>query len=211
MRIDLTEWRSTMRQYMVHTKKDLATVLNEKAYRICWGAFNRTHRAEAGRIRSALMQQVTATRADGSTGQAPLAGVLAQKLAKSRTGSGHKTRSDLRRAVRGFVGRRVAATAFMRSGWLQSIESFARALGKPLRRDKFSKNRNRGGGLVARPSWRPSATLYNSALAKRTSNTGSLEQFAGKALREAIAAEVASMRTYIERKLQQTANRYARR
>jgi hypothetical protein len=205
VKLDTREFNAAMRQYLTLTKKDLATVLNEKAHRIAWGAYHLTPHATPEKIEQDLMQE-------GYSGGAVLYAIV-QSRAIKRNGKA-LNREQLAKAGKRFLGKRRGASGYMRSGWLQALENLSRVLGKPMRRSRFGKvtkrggRAMRGGSTVAKPGWFPRASIFNSALAKFATRPGNLIRYAGRALQLSLNNEVASMRSYIARKLQQTANRF---
>jgi hypothetical protein len=205
VKLDAREFNAAMRQYLTLTKKDLATVLNEKAHRIAWDAYHLTPRATPEEIEEDLMQP-------GESGGAVLYAIV-QSRALRKTGKG-LTLEQMAKAAKRYLGKRRGASGYMRSGWLQALENLSRVLGKPMRRSKFGKvtkrggRAMRGGSTVAKWGWNPMASIFNQALSRFTPQPGNLDRYAGRALQLAFNNEVASMRTYIARKLQQTARRF---
>ena len=227
---NIGEFRSVMREYAAVSKRDDATILNTKGLYIALGALAKTKRADAGKIQSELealsktrsttktgkirLRNVTVRRSTGATEyDVPLIALLvnARQGILGRKGLYGKSMKD---AIRKFIGSRKRSAAFIASGWIPAIKAFAplaESIGGRPRRDTAPKQYGvpKGSATVAKESdYVPTAILENFAQSKSPHSSQALERYAGEALRAAFDDEMRSMQAYIEKKKQQTADRY---
>lgn len=225
--LDLSEFRSTLREYSEYTKRDLATILNTKGFYISRGAVRDTHRVEASTIETELRNLLrpegaeiwskstarTVTRFDsvGRSRQVPLVSLLVNAQ-RGRKGQPGLKGADMQQASDSFIGRRVRSRAFIASGFIPSIKAFeplAEKKGQAPPRDSEVKERGLrklGYGIPATPGWTPFAVIANAAFSY-DDNGKALEVYGTRGLQLAVNDEVKSMREYIERKMQETANK----
>jgi len=217
IRINTSEFQRTLRSYVQHSKKDVADIINAKAFFIARGAARNTMMASKEDIRSGLWKEVSI-----KGKPAPLVGVMAEKWAKEKYGKGYSPKSKaglsaLKAAVKQIQAARMRARAFMRSGWIPAIKGFARKMDA---KDRFEAGKRhlgmsessfknpKGGFSAANPGILARAILWNASVAKRGEDPGGkLDKIAGAALKEAIDDETASMRAYIERKMRERIRR----
>ncbi len=198
IKMDTREWSRTLAQYMEHTKKDLATVINTKALYIDRGAIRETEKAD--------IQKLTEELRDG----------LAEKIIRARyfkEGKKQPSNAEVEEKAKRLIAARRRSVGFLKAGWIPGIQAFNRALGRsstaPSRSLLWSKS-NIGGAKAAQPGWKIEAEMWNAAVATHGGQQGeaALAKFATAGWEKAAAKEVASMKVYIEGKLQGTANRY---
>lgn len=230
LKINQSEFRSALREYVKHTKRDLPTILNTKGFYIARGAARSTHKASEAAIKTYFGAAMVLKLVRGKGGMrfsrnkrgestlgamskhnAPLLAVI---INSKRGKSGRKglQGADMVEAVKRTYKAILASIGFIKSGWIPAIkgfEPFAEKKSSAPPMDKGAKviGQNKGGVIPARESWTPKAIFWNSASAKRD-HKGALDRYATEGLQKAINDEVRSMREYIERKLQATANRF---
>lgn len=202
--IDNREFRETMREYRKFTKRDLATILNTKAFYIARGAVRNTLKASKEQIQWEL------TDPDFSYSGAPIAALLVNKR-RGAQGKKGLYGARMERAVNSLANARVLTRAFIAAGFLEAVKIFggvAEKKNRAPRSDPSVKQRGRakGSGTIARESWTPRATIENGARTRRETHDA-LMKYGGDGLQEAFDEEVASMKQYIEDKLQATADR----
>lgn len=227
-KINTAAFRNTLNEYKNYTKRDLATILNTKAFFIARGAARNTHRANAGKIATEFGKAFKLNTLKsgkfsrnkrgkfvfGAMGRDIEAPLLALIINKQRGRSGKKglQGAEMEDMMRRVFRARMASIAFLASGFIPSIKGFrpyADYVSKAPPMDKQSKQigQAKGGFVIAQPGWTPRAVIWNSASAKRD-HRAALEKHGGAGLQQATDEEVASMRQYIEQKLQQTANKF---
>lgn len=219
IKIDTREFQRTLKSYMEWSKKDLAFVINDKAFRMAKAASFFNFKADKAKISASLL-------ADGKNGAPRAAAIInrnlklggpmgerVSKIVKEPIGKG-LFGAKMREAEKKFIKAMSGAASFMSSGWLPAVAAFGRASGQT----KFNKNtlraekKNLGGATLARPGMNPVAVLWNAAFSKpeNTSNPNAIKH-AETALSKAMIQEQASMAKYIERKMQQRADALAKR
>lgn len=214
IRVNLGPFNAALREYVRLSKKSVPEIINTKGFFIARNATRNTIAATRGGIRSDLDRIVSAsyTMPNGNavSRDIPLAWVLVQKRAVKEFGRGLPPRpasniAAMQQLEKQIEGERLRAIGYMRSGWLHGVEAFGQAIGKALR---GSRRKGNGGARISLPSqW--TALFWNSSAAK---NGGpKLLAIAGAALRDAITMETASIKRYVDRKLQSHANRVMRR
>ena len=201
IRLDTSQFRAALIEKMKVVKnKTMPEVINRHAYHISGQAYAKTHVAEAKKIRETLMRVVPATDSRGKVRSGPLAAIIVQKQAKQKNGRG-LTKAELPAAIRAFINQRIGRRTFMRAGWIPAMQVFGAKIGRTGRKSRIRVKK--GGATAANPGLAPTAILWNEALASVTENPTALEENAGRALQEAMDAEVAGMKAYTARKLGQ--------
>lgn len=220
--INTAQFRAAMREYKEFTKRDLATILNTKGFYISRGAVRATYRPTKEKVRRDLeklfggkrVSKVTVTRFSSSgftQFQAPLLALIINAR-RGRKGLPGLYGSAMKKVMDSEVGRRYRSIGFIASGFLQAIKDFepyAERKGSAPARDSSVKQfgQAKGYGTPARSGgWVVKAIINNSASAHGDTK-GALEKFATAGLQTAVDAEVASMKQYIEQKMQETANK----
>ncbi len=195
MRLNTSEWDKVFPKYMEHSKRDLATALNAKAFFIARRAVVETPKAKLSRM----------SRATG--------GILGRIVNKRRGLAGDKGLYgvEMAKVVEIIYQARRRSVAFLKSGWLPAIRKLEQSVDPRYRRgaaksDRTAKQvgRAKGSATPARTGWRCSARIENAALAKHDKKEA-LDLFGGPALQRAFDYEVASMNEYIARKMRDTA------
>lgn len=213
-RIDTREFDSTLRLYMPHARRDWATILNTKGYYIARRATVTTKKADPREIRSLRERAVIGTGLRFRKGQArqvtvreELSSTRAARILQAERRAAGKTfipRAELPQAVKRFIAARLRSIAYIKSGWIPAIrrlEPLARGPGRP-RQDTSAKQigRPKGDANPARPGWRTSCQISNSAWTRKSGGAG-LRKFGQAGLQAAFNDEIRSMREYIERKM----------
>lgn len=233
--IDSREFEAALREYMPHTKRDLAEVINQKAYSICVAASKITHAAsyqkmlmEVGPIATEIIgQRVRITKHKGvkrgklitrkvfaSTDTGPRMALIVNRRL-GRQGKPGLYGPDMREAVESKWTTRARAIGFVRAGWLAPLFAMAGALGIKARtpsKKMFERSdiKARGWAKSAKASINPTAEFWNSSGSPITTKDLAPE-VASDGLEKAIAQEIQRMGEHVAKKLQERANKYAAR
>jgi hypothetical protein len=209
-----------MPEYLKRTRRSFATVFNTKGFFIARRATVETPKALASKIRSKLREprivQKTSKRGKISQVSMTFAEVIVHAR-RRQAGEQPLKRAEAKKIATTMINKRVRAAAFLKSGWLAAIrklEPLSDRRGIP-RQDKSGKQFGRPKGFAkpAQESWRVSCLIQNDALPKGKSfwkrmfggGRDSAMKIAGPALQRAFDFEVKSMKDYLARKLQKTA------
>jgi hypothetical protein len=222
MRLNTREFDRTLRQYMEHSKRDWAQIFNTKGFFIARRATTETPKASAAKIRALRERRIIGTGLKfGKNGprkvtvRDPLSTSRAALILQSRrraAGEPGYTAKELPAAVKKFIGARLRSIGYLKSGWIPAIkklEPLADVRAKP-RVDHSGKvfQQPKGGAKPARNLWRTTCEIFNAAATKKSGDEG-LRKFGQAGLEAAFAAEMFSMKEYIERKLAARAKRLA--
>lgn len=209
--VDTREFSAALKEYMKHTKRDLAEVINQKSFSIATAAAKITHKANAAEIKAQLAEIVTATNGR----PAPRAGLLVN-WRRGQKGLPGLRGQEMDAAITALKKNRAAHVAFLRAGWLPSVAKLARAIGKaPSANAQRWENATAikgggqiGGGIIAKESLNPTAEFWNAApdIAPLASKPALAQQFMEQGLQQAIAQEIGRMAQHLAEKLQKTAN-----
>ena len=200
---DQSKFDAVLDRYIEVNGRDVATILNSKAYFVARRALWNTRKADTKEIR-ALRQ---ARHRDGGL----LVGAMIQKQRMEYLGAGHGLYGrPMRKAIDQLLASRLRAIAFLKSGWIPAIQGLdPKAEDKAGAAPRVSGVRQfgvpKGGFNVARPSSLV-AKIINTAQAL-SDTKGALENIGGEGLRRAFADEAASMEAYIEKKLKKAADK----
>jgi hypothetical protein len=222
MRLNTREFDRTLRQYMEHSKRDWAQIFNTKGYFIARRATTETPKANAAKIRALRERRIIGTGLKfGKNGprkvtvRDPLSTSRAALILQARrraAGQPGYTAKELPAAVKKFIGARLRSIGYLKSGWIPAIkklEPLADVRAKP-RVDNSGKvfKQPKGGAKPARNLWRTTCQIFNAAVTKKSGDEG-LRKFGQAGLQAAFAAELVSMKDYVERKLAARAKRLA--
>lgn len=192
--VDMSDFRQKFRKYLQYTKKSLSEAVNEKAYFIALNAYRLTPAVARSDITSELLQPSRAI---------PRL-TLAQMLAMTRKSKRNK-KASLEQQGRLIMRARQRSVAFLKAGWIPALRTLAVAIQK--RFGKTYKGRPKGGAAPARTaSIRPIASLWNDVRGGKTPSA-KVHAILVNALQAAVNKEAASMAFYVERKLQQAAQK----
>jgi hypothetical protein len=232
---NLKAFQKTLGDYMQFSSRSLREACNEKAYFIIngspdtEGAIKLTKKADYQQIKKELgaetQQQIgkrgkpikkwrlglVANRNAGESGYDNLAKrIVIARLRKA--GKPIPDAQTLNRMAIALVQARIRSVAFFRSGWLPALKVFARysKYTRVGRDEAVRYGVEKGGGSPATSAqgFSPKAFAWNdaNATAKFGGLAGGAERVALPGLEAAIAQEMASMQTYIERKMGEAAN-----
>ena len=210
LHIDSAEMSRALEEYAKHSKRDMATLVNQKAYSILLKAAGMNRVADRGKIISDLGQQSTAIRAQKV--RITKAGVKRGKMITERiyspalyaivrwkaAKSGRKIQaSEMEGVARKELSRRLQSVSFMKSGWLAAISNIAASIGKQRKVRK-----GYGSSNPALPGTSPSASFWNTSFNKPSNTTDKRPtRWAEDALRGGFLAEMQNMRQRIAAKL----------
>lgn len=226
IKVDTRAFDKAFAEYMKFSKRDISEIVNTKAYYICRNAVLLTDTVDKNKIESELRAS-----SDKFPG-VPLAAILSAKAQKrerfsKKTGKRLKNKAGLygarmAAAVEKLVRVRKSRSNFLRSGWIPAIkelERFVPTKGGPSYPKVKIHGVPKGGGKGAPKDgvWKAVASIWNSVtggtnmhnLAK-SNDPAKVQAILEKGLQKAIAKEVASMKAYVEKKLQARANKFNR-
>ena len=211
MTLDTKEFNRVLGDYMVFQKRLPADVVNAKLYYVARNATMTTKHSDKGTIEAEL-------RGQAKEYNAPLAAVIVNSQLKAKGKKGLRGPS-MERAIEKLIKQRKATVNFVRSGWKNAIlmlETYMRQKGElnfvrrwastapvdkeTLRKKNFEKL---GKATVARIERSPRVwgEIQNDIGGAKGTNIAKLEHIKQEGLQKAINKEVASMRVYLERKL----------
>jgi hypothetical protein len=193
-RLQTAEWDRVFPKYMALVRRDLADVLNTKAFFIARRSVVETPKARLGRM-------------DRKT-----AAILGRIINQRRGARGEKGLygKEMLKAVEILYAARRRSVAFLKSGWLPAIRALEARVDPKYRRgaarnDRAAKQfgQPKGGAIPARTGWQVVARIENAALSSHDDKQA-LQTFGGPALQRAFDHEARSMVEYLERKLRGT-------
>ena len=231
-------FQPALREYMAHTEKDIAEVLNTKLFFIARGASRETPKADRAKYEREL--GVVSYRAQtyktnnsrtgavkgqirrDKSGRAKFQRVfskgptLANLIINARKGQAGKpglAGAAMKSAVGKMLGKRARSVGTLRAGWLGAIRILARAVGQA--RDgvdgSASRVEGRSRATPARLGWNPRASLEYLVNSFDKDHRPYIDRRVGEALRKAFDAEMRSMREYLARKMAGTAEKAHRK
>ena len=229
--LDMREWNATLPRYLAVSTNTLADIVNTKGFYIARGATRETYRANSDKFEAELgvtgynVKQVTRGKNKGKfrKGVKIIAKYsLAEGILRSRDydkGRKQMTKVEMLGRPHRLINARKRATGFIAAGWIPAIKALQpyQKGGGGQKQDSSVKKwgpTDIGGGMPARPGWSPIVEIWNAAIPPKhpTSRSGlSLLIHATEGLQVALNNEVASMKAYIERKMQQDVDRFTRR
>lgn len=217
LKINTRDFRATLTEYRKVSRRDLATILNTKAFYIARGAVRNTVKADRNKIRADLNSPAYQVDLKGKNPTATDFPPLAAAIINSRRGkAGLKGLygADMRAAIRSLINARQRSRAFVASGFIAAIKKFF-----PLAERKSQAPRNdstvkqygqaKGSAVVATDaSWKMLASITNTASGPRETRDA-LERYGGPALQQAVNDEVRSMKQYMLDKFSATAKKFS--
>ena len=228
LKIESAKMRAALRDYSKHSKRDLAELINQKAYSILIKAAAQNRVADRGKIIAELGQQATAIRAQ-KVKFTKRSGVKRGKLITERIypqalyaivrwKAGKAGRiipaSQMEAEAKRELGRRLSAVNFMKAGWFAALAPVARAIGKALRAGNMRRAKRAFGGATPATFKGNStaATFFNTSFNKRENTTDpNPTRWAEDALALAMSQETSNMRQRIAAKLAARAKRMGAR
>jgi len=213
-----------LREYAATSKRELAVIVNQKAYSILLKAAGVNRVADKAKIQAELGQQATAIRGqkvrflkDGSikrgriiTEKIYTSALYAIVLWKARKKGRVIKSSELEGEAKRELGRRLAAVSYMKSGWFAALEPIARAIGKPLKKGNLRRaGKAKGGGKAAKWfGYRTFVSFFNTSFNKPENTTDpNPTRWAEQALEYGLNQETATMRDRLAKKLAAQAKR----
>lgn len=229
--MDRREFRETLKQYRNHTKRDLATILNTKGFYIARGCARETPKADIAQMNAEIGVQAMALvrhqkgpragmhmrgnsariYAQGSTVNAPLLALIINAR-RGRAGQPGLYGAAMRQEMGKVLTARARSIAFIKSGWLPAIKVLARYAEnktKAARPDPKAKQYGKSKGAAypaIKDAWVQRTIIENSATTTRDKKQA-LYKYAWPTFQREWAKEIASMKSYIARKLQDGANK----
>lgn len=214
IRVDTKAFDKALKDYMVFTNKSVSEVINAKLWFITREAINKTPHVERSTIASELSNSAT------DYPGVPLGAILTN-IAQKKKGRKGLTGRDMTVALKKFIGARQRSTHFLRAGWLPALRifdlankrgdiKFSKRFAPKLARGVKQYGKDKGSAIYARPNQvRAFGEIENSVEGGKNPNAR-VGDIIRKGLQEAINKEVASMRTYIERKMNPEINKFNR-
>ena len=183
MRLDTRDFDRTLVRYANSTKKELADILNTKAYFIASSALKLTPKASKIPIKQF---------AKNWEESAPTI-IKTYKLRKP---------FDKDAAIKRFIKYRNRTINYLKVGWVMAIRVLGRFTNLPRRVDKARLvGRPKGAVKVAlKGKWNPSVVMFNST-GYSSKQAKALEKYGRPALSKAFFAEMISMMAYMKKKL----------
>jgi hypothetical protein len=217
--VDTKNFDMVLKEYMTFSKRSVADIINAKLYYIARNATMTTKHSDKGKIRSEL---------EGPSHDypsAPLGAIIinAQLGAKGEKG---KQGAKMAKALEGLIKKRGSYINFVRSGWknaIQEIEKYLKNKGEfrfvsrwaqnaPVNKETMKKKTtpNMGMAITAKIERGPRVwgEIQNNVTGKEAKP--SMDLIKKEGLQKAVDKETASMRIYIERKLNDGAQRFNR-
>jgi len=209
--INSAEFSRTLRRYAKVNKRSFREIVNKKALDLAFHALKATDAADPAQIEyklGAIGNKVGRNRKTGALrkGKRILKeDSFAARIVNSRRRKAGKALvwgKELERQAQKLINQRVRAVRFLKAGWLPAIKSLSF---KVDRRDRVrwpkgltkGKAAPKGYAVAARSELKPSALVVNSA----TKNNRTAQKKIEAGLGLGMAAAMADMTTYINRKL----------
>jgi hypothetical protein len=217
IQLDLRDFNSTLQRYMEFTKKDLAEVVNTKAFFICLKALKHTPNARASQIEREMRQKIIVDRAQGKTvirrSRKGVARVnLIVNARRKWNGDPGLQGAEMEAAALKIINARKAAVGFAKAGWVWALRDLAPYVPSASRYATAHGirigSRPLGSSTAAQPGLTPAALIANRAWPTRTPNVANVQRLQSlmrDALARAIDEEEDDMLIYMERKLQDRA------
>lgn len=222
--IDTREFSSAMREYKVMSRRNMATILNTKAFYISRGAVRETQKASRSKIKQELQQMLRPE--GGGLGaffekaypqiakehsisrkvtvngkEVPLVALLVN-FRRGRKGEKGLYGQAMAKASLSFIGFAVRSAGAIAAGFIPSAKGFEPLAEKKSKAPPEDKNavqygKPKGSFKVAlKNTERPFAEIINTASFKGD-HKNALKRYGGEGLRRAFEKEVASMRQYV--------------
>lgn len=217
---DQSEFDATLARYILESPREISEIVNKKMAIIINEARSLTPIADRAEIEAEFGIQVK-TRISKKTGQTrrKVIGVVAPpgvglvianwiragKPWKPGRGGVGPTNAQLADMARRLPTKRLRAVGSLRSGWARAIRAYLRATGEGTA-PSGPRVKATGSANPAKPGWDPIAkVVFN--LATQTAHDKSLhiDPRVESAISQAFEKETASMKEYIEKKMQERA------
>ena len=219
IKIDTRDFDKALAEYMTFSKKSVADIINTKLYYIARNATMTTQKSDPAKIRGELEGP------SRSYPSAPLGAIIVNKQLKL-AGKKGKSGDGMIKAMEGLIKKRISYINFVRSGWknaIKQIEAYLKTTGEYRFANRWSQNApfdrgamkkktipSMGKAIVARIEriGRVYGEIQNNVSGK--DGKPSITPIKQEGLQKAVDKETASMRVYIERKLNDGAQRFNR-
>lgn len=224
IQVDTREMNAALKEYAAHSKRDLAEILNQKAYSILIKAAAMNRVADKAKIISELGQQASAIRGQKvrilKSGEIKRGKLIVERIYspalyaivrwKAAKRGQFIPANQLEAVARKELARRIAAVNYMKSGWFSALKKVAEKIGKPLK--KMNTRRAQRGKGDSKPAkwfgWNTVVEFWNDSFNKPENTTDKHPtRWAEQALSAAMAQEVQTMKTRIAAKLEARAKR----
>jgi hypothetical protein len=216
VKVDTKAFDKALDEYMQFTKRSVAEVINAKCWFIARNAILMTEKTPVSRIDSELSAP------SREYAPAPLAAIIINSRQKKKGEKG-LTGRKMANAVRKMIAARHRAVNFLRSGWLPAVRILEQAVKRgdinfskryAPKKDSTVKQygTDKGTAIWAKPNYeRVYGQIENAVQGGRLANkTARVHTILTTGLQKAINAEIASMRTYVERKMNPEINKFNR-
>lgn len=215
IKVDTRQFDRALEEYMKFTKRSVSEVVNAKAWFIARNAVLMTDKTVVSKIDAEL----NAPSRDYPP--APLAAIIINSRAKAKGMSG-LTGSKMKRAIKTMINARHKAVNFLRSGWLPAIRILEQAVKRgdinfskryAPKKDSSVKQYgvDKGNARWAKPNYeRVYSEIENAVQGGNKGRNARVHTILTRGLQRAINAEIASMRQYVERKLNPEINKFNR-
>jgi hypothetical protein len=214
--LDFSQFDAVLRAYVARCPHTLDAIVNKKMYYILRAAWEGTPKAERSTIEQALnvvAYKISRSRKTGKSkrgtamvgkGSRVYALVNARRRKAGLKGLHGK---DMEKAARKLVGARLRASGTLRRGWLLALRTFSAAAKESMVNAQDGRQpTGRGRASAAQPGWDPSASsVYEVNIESR--HEARIDPRVEAAVADAFEREQASMKEYIERKIQEEIQR----
>lgn len=204
--IDTREFQAALKQYIRHSKRDLAFIVNKRAINVAFIALRKTPTATGKRIERDLRKRISVAGRKGR-GRPPRAALIIASGSEHAGPGGKPTPGlygqEMANRIKRFVASRQRSRGYVKSGWLKSIRDLERRTpGRAKRKPRNVQDFKRlpGEGRAARQGINPTAEVINHA-------TDALK-IGKRPLQEALNADAADMRRFTAKRMQKAADKY---
>lgn len=212
--LDTRQFDKTLKEYMQFTKRSVAEVANAKCWFIARNATNTTKAVDRSKIDAELDAP------SRINPEAPLAAILVNKQLRGKGMKG-VSGSQMQAAIKKLKAARKRSINFLRSGWLPAVRileyhlkkgdiQFSKRYAPKLNRQTKQFGREKGAAIYARPERERTFAEIENAVYGGKKPSPRVHDLIVEGLQKAITQEVASMKTYIERKLNPEINKFNR-
>jgi hypothetical protein len=220
VKLDRTKFDATFKEYVKASGRALPQIINNKLFMIARQSVWFTEKANKDRISKSLFKQVkvSVVTKSGKTreSEAPLVALIVHKQQKRLKGAGFHGASrhdQMRAAIEKKIAARERSVAYIKSGWLPSIQALAKVSTiktTTARRDKDAKQYGKAKGQAAPAkdfTEKPIGYIENYAWAKRDKK-GAFMRVGTRGHQAAFDYETQRMIPYIEDHLQPAAEKF---
>lgn len=215
VKVDTKAFDRALEEYMKFTKRSVSEVVNAKAWFIARNAVLMTDKTHVSKIDAEMKSP------SRDYPPAPLAAVIINSRAKAKGMKG-LSGNAMKKAVQNMINARHKAVNFLRSGWLPAIRILELAVkrGDINFSKRFAPKKDssvkqfgvdKGSAKWAKPNYeRVFSEIENAVEGGNKGRNGRVHRILTSGLQKAINAEIASMRQYVERKLNPEINKFNR-